>query len=186
MTRARQIEARRSPRSVAAGSSPKTPAGATWTRSWKCSDMDDHALGRGTDPVPGALRRADPKRDRLSQALEDEVEIAIHVQHNDPLDRDVPDEQRVHYVFYPAGSEPLPKPNVRGASVAGFVYFAAGAWFWRPSWAGWENAPRLGDLNVDQEPSVELDVTDEEEAKQHARRRVAWVAAGLRDEPAEA
>lgn len=137
-------------------------------------------MGAGADPVPAEWRAADPARDAHARDLERDVGVEIHVDYEDPLDLgQTEQDQRMHYVFYPEGLEPDLRPNrgYVGRLTAGFVYWLAGAWFWQPHWAT-ADSPLLTDLDIDREPSVELEVATEQEAKLHAVRRLAWELAG--------
>ena len=145
------------------------------------------------DPVGRAARAVDPDRDQRARELEPLVGIDIHVEFDEPLDPDERQrEQRIHYVYFPEGHEP-PQHARRislGPLTAGFIYWLAGAWFWRPSWSP-QGSRSLLEEGLDQEWSDELAVKSEEEAKIHARRRVAWHLAGggtrwtAEDQPAD-
>jgi len=84
----------------------------------------------------------------------------------------------MYYVEWPPGWAPPQRGKQLdlGHINAGFVSWQAGAWWWRPSWRGVAD-PNVLDLGLNNPPSVELEVDTEEDAIQHARRRVAWVAA---------
>ena len=143
---------------------------------------------RGADPVPPELRGADPDRDLRAREIERLVTADIHIKYDDELDPgERAQDQRVHYITCPAELAP-PQRGKRAhpeTVTAGFIFWQAGAWFWRPSWGGVDD-PKVTELDVDQEPSVELEVETEEEAIQHAMRRVAWELAGGGSEEAYA
>jgi hypothetical protein len=141
--------------------------------------MTDFEFTRGADPVPAEVRKADPDRDRQARDLERVVSADIHVKYDYPLDQEEPEwDQRVRYISYPAELAPPQRHRhiPEDEALAGFIYWQAGAWFWRPHWGSVDD-PSL-DPGLDRIPSIELEVETEEEAIQHARRRVAWEVAG--------
>jgi hypothetical protein len=141
---------------------------------------------RGADPVSAEVREANPDRDRRARELETVITAEIHIKYEESLDMEERRwDQRLHYITCPA--ELLPPQRRRhipeDTVTAGFIYWQAGAWFWRPHWGSVDD-PRVVDMGLDQVPSVELKVDNEEEAIQHARRRVAWELAGREPESA--
>lgn len=142
--------------------------------------MSDFEFTRGLDPVPAEEREADPDRAARARKLEPLITAEIHADYDEEFHpRQRKWEQRVHYITCPAEHAP-PQRTERinpESMTSGFIYWLAGAWFWRPYWD--VDDPSVVDLEgADQEPSVKLEVETEEEAILHARRRVAWELAG--------
>ena len=151
-----------------------------WQGSWPDPDQKVIKLTAELDPVPPNAREESPGIERQARDLESRVEIEAHIETEDepldPEDRQWP--QRIYYVEWPPGWAPPQRGKQLdpGHVTAGFVYWQAGSWWWRPSWRGVDD-PSVLDLGVNEPPSVELKVDSESDALEHARRRVAWVAA---------
>lgn len=153
-----------------------------WQGDWPDPDQRVIRLANTADPIPADARKDNRGLDRSARDLESRIEIDEHAETADePLDtEELTWPQRIWYVEWPPGYAPRSRPRLRhsdpGHVVAGFVFWQAGSWWWRPSWHGADD-PNILDMGLNQEPAVALDVDDEREALEHARRRVAWIAA---------
>ena len=151
-----------------------------WPGSWPDPEQRTVKLIAAADPVPFEERQKRPGVDRRARELESKIEMSEHIEtEEEPIDAgQLRWPQRIYYVTWPLGFAPLSR--IRSAdpnrATAGLIYRQAGSWWWRPSWHGVDD-PRLVEMGLNNPPAVELEVETEEEALEHARRRVAWTAA---------
>jgi hypothetical protein len=151
-----------------------------WPGSWPDPRQRVINLTGARDPVPPEERRSRPDVDRRAHELESKVEVSEHNKTEDePLQREERQwPQRIYYVTWPPGF--APPSRIRSAdpnrAMAGFIYWQAGCWWWRPDWSAADD-PNAVEMGLNETPALELEVETEEEALEHARRRVAWTAA---------